>query len=147
MRIQEASLSGKLYTIPLPRGDRKEMGLSPSQNKASDICNQSINFTTLCALDDERHLVFECPALEHVRAARQQLFNVRVGENMQTFMTQKEQHAVLWFVMDCLRYISRQTSDLACCLLVEGMCSFLAFVGLCAFLIHPNKLARLGTWI
>ena len=66
------------------------------------------------ALDDERHLVFECLALEHVRnvrAARKQLFNVRVGENMQAFMPQKDQHAVLWFVIDCSRYISRQTSD------------------------------------
>ena len=35
------------------------------------------------ALDDERHLVFECPALEHLRAARKQLFNVRVDVNMQ----------------------------------------------------------------
>ena len=63
------------------------------------------------ALDDERHLVFECPALEHVRAAGKQLFNVRVGESMQAFMTQKDQHAVLWFLMDCLRYMSRQASD------------------------------------
>ena len=39
------------------------------------------------ALDDERHLVFECPALEHVRAARKQLFSVRVGEKMQAFTT------------------------------------------------------------
>ena len=61
--------------------------------------------------DDERHLVFECPALEHVRPARKNLFTVRVGENMQASMTQKDLHAVLWFVIDCLRYISRQTSD------------------------------------
>ena len=60
-------------------------------------------------------VVVECPALqiqlEHVRAARKQSFNVRVGENMQAFMTQKDQHGVLWFVMDCLRYICRQTSN------------------------------------
>ena len=62
------------------------------------------------ALDDERHLVFKCPALENLWGAKKQLFNVSIGENMQAFMTQKNQHAVLWFVMDCL-YISRQTSD------------------------------------
>ena len=36
--------------------------------------------------------------------------------------------------------------DLTRCLLIEGVCSFLAFVGFCAFLVHPNNLARLGTW-
>ena len=41
------------------------------------------------AMDDERHLVFECPALEHACMHGLQLFNVRVGENMQAFMTQK----------------------------------------------------------
>ena len=60
------------------------------------------------ALDDERHLVLECPALEHVRAARKQFFSVRDGENMQAFTTQKDMHAVSWFVMDCSMYISRQ---------------------------------------
>ena len=60
------------------------------------------------AIDDERHLVFECPAFEEFRVARKQLFNRKVGENMKAFMTQKDQRGVMWFVLDCLRCVSRQ---------------------------------------
>ena len=74
------------------------------------------------------------PALEHVRAARKQVFNVRVGENMQAFMSEKndekDQHAVLWNVMDCSRYLlDGLLIDSPRFLLVEGVFSYLAFVG------------------
>ena len=56
-------------------------------------------------VDDERHLVFECPDLERFRAARKHLFNMSVGENMFAFITQTDQRGVLRYVLDCMRHI------------------------------------------
>ena len=39
-------------------------------------------------VDDERHLVFKCPAFHHLRAARRHLFTADVGEDMKAFMSQ-----------------------------------------------------------
>ena len=44
-------------------------------------------------VDDERHMVFECPELERFRVfrtARKHLFNRSVGKIMLAFMTQKD---------------------------------------------------------
>ena len=56
-------------------------------------------------VDDERHLVFECPAFDHFRTARPDLFSVEVGEDMRCFMRQRNQKGVFWYVMTCLREI------------------------------------------
>ena len=55
-------------------------------------------------VDDERHLVFECPAFDEFRYARRQLFAGVAGEDMRAFLSQQDQGAVLWFVVDCLRW-------------------------------------------
>ena len=53
--------------------------------------------------DDERHLVFECPAFEFLRAARRHLFSAWVGLDMKRFMGQHDQQGVFWHVLNCLR--------------------------------------------
>ena len=58
----------------------------------------------LAKVDDERHLVFECPAFDQLRCARQHLFAAVVDGDMRAFMSQRDQSAVLWFVVDCLRH-------------------------------------------
>ena len=54
-------------------------------------------------LDDERHLVFECTAFEHLRAARRHLFTAAIGENMRAFFGQRDESAVMGYVLDCLK--------------------------------------------
>ena len=76
------------------------------------------------AIDDERHLVFECPAFEFIRAARRQLFSMRVGLDMRLFMQQRDQKGVLCYVLDCLREIEQladvdRSSDVELDLFVE----------------------------
>ena len=56
-------------------------------------------------IDDERHLVFECPAFESIRAAKRQLFSAQVGLDMRCFMGQRDQEGVFWYVLDCLREV------------------------------------------
>ena len=56
-------------------------------------------------IDDERHLVFECPAFEHIRAARRELFTAEVGLDMKCFMAQRDQKGVFWHILNCLREV------------------------------------------
>ena len=58
------------------------------------------------AIDDERHLMFECPAFEFIRAARRHLFSMHVGLDMRLFMQQRDQKGVLCYVLDCLRELA-----------------------------------------
>ena len=62
------------------------------------------------AIDDERHLVFECPAFEYLRAARRHLFTSRVALDMACFMRQRDQAGVLHYVLDCLRHIAARAN-------------------------------------
>ena len=54
-------------------------------------------------IDDERHLVFECPAFESIRVAKRNLFTAQVGLDMHRFMQQRDQEGVFWYVLSCLR--------------------------------------------
>ena len=54
-------------------------------------------------VDDERHLVFECTAFEHLRAARRHLFTAAIGEDMRAFFGQRDECAVMGYVLDCLK--------------------------------------------
>lgn len=54
------------------------------------------------ALDDERHMVFECPSFEHLRSQYRQLFGQEVAFDMRLFFAHKDQHAVVRFVLACL---------------------------------------------
>ena len=52
------------------------------------------------AMGDQRHVVFECTALQHVRDRFRTLFGV--GLTMRGFMNQGDQQAVMQFVVACL---------------------------------------------
>ena len=56
-------------------------------------------------LDDERHLVFDCPVFEDLRRSYRQLFYARVGLSMPAFFAQPDQYSVVHFVLDCLHHI------------------------------------------
>ena len=78
-----------------------------------------LRFCQRCSMglvDDERHLVFECPAFDQLRCARQHLFCGIVDADVRRFMLQRDQAAVLGFVLDCLRYEgpSSAVRDLDC---------------------------------
>lgn len=57
------------------------------------------------ALDDERHLVFKCPAFEDLHRSHLQLFGLEVAYDMRRFFAQEDQRAVVLYIMDCLRLI------------------------------------------
>ena len=57
------------------------------------------------ALDDERHLVFECPAFDDLRVAYRQLFGQVVALDKRRFFAHKDQTAVVMYSLDCLRRI------------------------------------------
>ena len=58
------------------------------------LCNQGVG--------DEKHLVFECIALSHLRSRFQHLF--WHGCAMSSFMNQDAQRDVMYFVTDCLQF-------------------------------------------
>ena len=60
-------------------------------------------------VDDEKHLVFECPAFLHLRAARHELFSAAIGDDVRAFMRQEDQQSVFWHVLNCIR----ESEDLA----------------------------------
>ena len=57
-------------------------------------------------VDDERHLVFECPAFEFLRVTRRGLFSAWVGLDMKRFMNQRNQQdrqGVFWHIIQSLK--------------------------------------------
>ena len=56
------------------------------------------------AIGDEKHLIFECPALQHVRSRHPQLFAV-TDQTVQQFMWQRDLLQVIIFVTDCLEFL------------------------------------------
>ena len=62
---------------------------------------------TTGALDDERHLVFECPAFEQLRADSRHLFGPEVAFDMRRFFAHRDQHIVR-FILACLRMIEAE---------------------------------------
>ena len=59
------------------------------------------------ALDDERHLVFECSAFEDLRRTHSQLFGPGVAFDMRQFFAHTDQRAVVMHILGCLRLIER----------------------------------------
>jgi hypothetical protein len=55
-------------------------------------------------IGDERHLVFECPALQSIRDRYPGLFGADIV-TMQQFMWQLDIVGVAHFVMDCFDYL------------------------------------------
>ncbi len=61
-------------------------------------------------IGDERHLVFECPALQSVRDRYPGLFGAAIV-TMQQFMWQLDIVGVAHFVMDCFDYLDAASSS------------------------------------
>ena len=55
-------------------------------------------------IGDEKHVIFECPALQHIRDRNAQLFAV-AGQTMQQFMWQQDLRQVIIFVTDCMDFL------------------------------------------
>ena len=55
------------------------------------------------ALDDERHLVFECSAFEDLRRNHSQLFGPEVAFDMRQFFAHRDQRDVVMYILSCLR--------------------------------------------
>ena len=70
-------------------------------------CQRICERCAMHVIDDERHLVFECPAFEHIRAAKRGLFTAEVGLDMKCFMSQRDQKGVFWFILHCLREVEQ----------------------------------------
>ena len=56
-------------------------------------------------LDDERHLVFECPVFEDLRGTHRQLFGSEVALDIHRFFAHTDQVAVVMYILGCLRLI------------------------------------------
>ena len=69
-------------------------------------CDRLCQRCTMHAVDDEYHMVFDCPAFERLRAARRHLFTSRVAYDMVTFMRQKDQVGVFKHILACLREVA-----------------------------------------
>ena len=76
--------------IPVVLGRRTGV---PRGQRACRLCGSG-------AVGDERHMVFECPALQQIRDEFEHLFSS--GVTMRAFMNQTDQRAVISFVVTCL---------------------------------------------
>ena len=65
-------------------------------------CQRLCERCSMHVVDDEQHLVFECPAFSSARAIRPHLFS-GVPHDMNCFLRQQDQQGVFWFILDCLR--------------------------------------------
>ena len=80
------------HTLPSATGQRR----NPRVPRDQRICTRCQH-----GLGDERHLVFECTKLQHIRDRYALLFEG--CDRMQSFMSQGSQKDVMNFVSDCLR--------------------------------------------
>ena len=68
-------------------------------------CHRICERCAMGEVDDERHLIFECPAFECFRTARRHLFSGHVAYDMAAFMRQQDQRGVFQHVLACLREV------------------------------------------
>ena len=59
------------------------------------------------ALDDERHLVFECLTFGDLRKKHRQLFESEVAFDMCRFFADKDQHGVVMYILGCLHLLEQ----------------------------------------
>ena len=78
------------HSLPVVQGRRT---VAPRAQRLCLLCDQ-------CAVGDERHMVFECPALQGVRDKYAALF-VDGASTMQQFMWQQDVIGVAHFVQNC----------------------------------------------
>ena len=55
------------------------------------------------SVDDEQHLVFECPQLQYIRDVWPELFSRRASQSMKSFFGQRNHCGVFSFVIRCLQ--------------------------------------------
>ena len=82
------------------------MGWHPQAAEPSRVCNICQHRT----IGDEKHLVFECPALQDLRDKRPHLFDGAQTDAMVLFMWQDDMIGVVRFIDECLERIL-YTSD------------------------------------
>ena len=58
------------------------------------------------AVDDVWHFIYDCPALQHLRLGRQNLFSGTQAHDMAAFMKQRDQEGVFFYVLQCLREVT-----------------------------------------
>ena len=71
----------------------------PRQNRVCTMCQQGV-------LGDEKHLLFECPALQDLRDRYENLFQAPQGDAMLLFMWQDDIIGVARFIDACLERMS-----------------------------------------
>ena len=86
----------------LPRDTGAWVGI-PRLQRVCNICQHR-------TIGDEKHLVFECPALQDLRDKRPHLFDGAQTDAMVLFMWQDDMIGVVRFIDDCLERIL-YTSD------------------------------------
>ena len=81
---------------------------------ASRATLESASVATMHQVDDECHMIFDCSALDAIRAASSSLFADanNIGQDMHAFMGQSDQRGVFWFVCDCLRVVLHKPEHL-----------------------------------
>lgn len=76
-------------------------------------CQRVCDRCDMHASDDEWHLVFECPAFEHLRSVRQHLFAGFDVPDMTAFMRQCDQTGVMCHILACIQEI-KASADVDC---------------------------------
>ena len=79
------------------------------QDQADRICRRC----AMHCIDDEKHLVYECPQMQFIRDAWPELFVRRADFSMKAFFNQKDQHGVFRFVLACLHHHAKGSGNAA----------------------------------
>ena len=88
-------LGGHNLRIELGRWKNRE----PREHRVCLRCHEQ-------ALDDERHLVFECPVFEPLRRKYRHLFGQEVDWSMTKFFAHRDQQSVFQYITSCLRSLA-----------------------------------------
>ena len=101
-RCMQRFLRFRMGCHRLPRDTGAWVGI-PRLQRVCNICQHR-------TIGDEKHLVFECPALQDLRDKRPHLFDGAQTDAMVLFMWQDDMIGVVRFIDDCLERIL-YTSD------------------------------------
>ncbi len=87
--------------------------LGVNEGRWQDARPQADRICRRCAMhciDDERHLVFECPQLQYIREQWPELFSEQARSGMKAFFNQEDKLSVCRFVLQCLREYEKLAS-------------------------------------
>ena len=68
-------------------------------------CHRICQRCALQSIDDEWHMVYECPVFDGLRAARRFLFSGTAAHDLSAFMRQRDQKGVFQHILACLREV------------------------------------------